>query len=110
MKRPPLTPYGVYLLARLCRLTGKPLPMRRIEGTSEHMFAAVLGTEDGVRASLNPNSMIPVETAFMSAMRMALTTLVPHAASHAVRAIEKSAQPKRSLVDDMLEESEERRT
>ena len=103
----PLSPYGVYLLARLCRLTGKPLPMRRIEGTSEHMFSAVLGTEDGVRALLNPNAMIPTEQSFLSAMRMALKVMAPHAAAHATKAIENGA--KRSLVDDMLDEAEERR-
>lgn len=105
MNNKPLSPYGVYLMARLCRLTNKPLSMRRIEPTSEHMFAAVLGTEDGARALLNPNSLIPAEFAFMSAMRLALQALAPHAAAHAARAMRDKQSSGSQMIDDILNES-----
>ena len=102
------TPYAVYCAARASRTMSPPrrFPLSRCGNDPALLFAAMLGTEDGMRANLNPEFRVPTESNFMQALSRVLGAVAPLATAEARARIAPSngTAPGTStpLLDDIL--------
>lgn len=79
-------------------------PLSRCGNDPALLFAVMLGTEDGMRAIVNPQHRIPTEANFLQALAMVMGAVAPLATAESRARIGTSngIQSSTPLLDDIL--------